>query len=226
MTKPPTVTAAALHIAWDPDPAAQAVTVGALILGLLAAVLPSWLRPLAKLRARCRMLRHRYRTLRRLYPLWRALQPATAPVAPLPTPSSAWADSLEAILAKDVDDRIHLRVIGIRDAHLALRPWQDPELAAAARRLGQAAGLDGEELEALVDAVVLAHAIHAKRHGRPPRPTPPAAPAVPPPQMLKGVPIQELVSDVTYLQRVATYYATLPTVRWLLASRARQRCSA
>ena len=67
----------------------------------------------------------------------------------------------------EVSPRLHEQVIEIRDAMLALRPWQDPQVASAAAEAERAAGLDGDELAASVEATVLAAALHAKVAGRP-----------------------------------------------------------
>ena len=52
--------------------------------------------------------------------------------------------------------RLHRAVVEIREAVLALRPYVDPELAAAARKVVHPAGLAGDEAAAAVEASVLA----------------------------------------------------------------------
>lgn len=103
----------------------------------------------------------RYRQYRRLGPLWRALyldDPAIA-LDPPAVPDILVLGRL----------RLHLyrRVIEIRDGLLALRPYRDPRVAAAARERATRAGLRGARLDAAVEAAVIAAALLAKAEGRP-----------------------------------------------------------
>jgi hypothetical protein len=92
--------------------------------------------------------------------------------------------------------RLHRAVIEIREAVLALRPYVDPELAAAARKVMHPAGLAGDETAAAVEASVLAAALRAKASG------PPAlvAGGVPGWQHMPG---PDLPSEAAWLARVA-----------------------
>lgn len=63
--------------------------------------------------------------------------------------------------------RLCQAVVEIRDATLALRPFTDPDVRAAAGDAGRAAGLTGRDFAASVEAEVLAHAIRAKRASEP-----------------------------------------------------------
>lgn len=68
-----------------------------------------------------------------------------------------------------VSFRLHQQVIQIRDAALALRPYQDPQVAAVANRAARAAGLAGGDLAAAVEASVLSAAMRARAAGHPKR---------------------------------------------------------
>ena len=68
----------------------------------------------------------------------------------------------------DAGLRLYQRVIEIREAMLALRPWRDPDVATAASVAGLA-GLAGDELAAKVEAAVLAAAVRARNAGHPVR---------------------------------------------------------
>jgi len=68
--------------------------------------------------------------------------------------------------------RLHLQVVQIRDAALALRPYRDPHVVLAATRAARAAGLAGPELAAMVEASVLSAAMRDKSTGRPVRNAP------------------------------------------------------
>jgi hypothetical protein len=63
--------------------------------------------------------------------------------------------------------RLHLMVIEIRDAGLALRPYRDPQVAVAAVAAAQAEGLTGDDLAAAAEAAVLASALRARMARRP-----------------------------------------------------------
>jgi len=95
--------------------------------------------------------------LRQLQPLRSALLGAV--------PEAARPGTVQARLA--IGPRLHQQVIEIRDAALALRPWQDARAASAAAEAGRAAGLDGDSLAASVEAAVLAAALRAKVDGHP-----------------------------------------------------------
>jgi hypothetical protein len=95
--------------------------------------------------------------LRQLQPLRSALLGAV--------PEAARPSAVHVRLA--IGPRLHQQVIEIRDAALALRPWQDARVASAAAEAGRAAGLDGDDLAASVEAAVLATALRAKVDGHP-----------------------------------------------------------
>jgi hypothetical protein len=92
--------------------------------------------------------------------------------------------------------RLHRAVVEIREAVLALRPYVDPELAAAARKVMHPAGLAGDEAAAAAEASVLAAALRARASGPPAL----AAGGVPEWQHMPG---PDLPSEAAWLVRVA-----------------------
>lgn len=141
-------------------PVELAAPVFAAVSGLLLVAgltLPAWGPRLAAVPAAVR----RYQHHRQLAPLWTALYGAVPEIALVP-PSGRpdW------LVARDLDFRLYRRVIEIRDGRLALRPYLDQRVKATALRLGRAAGLCGSELDATVEAAVLAAAIRAKHEDR------------------------------------------------------------
>ncbi|MEU8676994.1 MAB_1171c family putative transporter [Streptomyces sp. NPDC048560] len=100
--------------------------------------------------------RHAFRVLK---PLHRSVT-ARAPELVIPMKCSAGLNA-----------RLYRVMIEIRDAQWALRPWMDPALADALRRIGAEAGLSGEELAAAVEAAQMRAAIEARDLGvTPPEP--------------------------------------------------------
>jgi hypothetical protein len=59
--------------------------------------------------------------------------------------------------------RLQRRCVEIRDGQVKLRPWRDPRAANTAQELGRRAGLDGEALEAVVEAATLLAAAQLRR---------------------------------------------------------------
>jgi hypothetical protein len=146
----------------------------------------------------------RYRAHRRLYRLWRALCQAVPNIA-LEPPVAAWRETLRA---RHLTFRVQRRCTEIRDAQLALRPWLDPQAAGAAEQLGRQAGLDGEQLQAVVEAATLAVAVQAKLAGRaPPRERGAVA----------GPGGSDLDSESRWLGRVASAYLHSPVVGAVLS---------
>ena len=96
------------------------------------------------------------RWLRELGPLWAGLREA------VPEAASTARDGLWP----NAKLRLYRRVIAIRDAQLALRPYLDPAVAEAALTAARSAGLDGDDLDAAVEAAVLAAAARARTAGR------------------------------------------------------------
>ena len=139
------------------------------------------------------------RRLREMRPLWAALREAV--------PEAGCAVSGGA--RPTARSRLYRRVIEIRDAALALRPYQDPATRAAATAAAIEAGLGGDDLLATVEASFLAAGVRAKTAGRPAeRGTPgTAGPAV-----SGGV---DLVSEAAWLVKVSRAFASSPLVREL-----------
>jgi hypothetical protein len=147
----------------------------------------------------------RYRAHRRLYPLWWALCQAVPDIA-LVAPTRAWRDRFTV---RDLHFRLHRRIAEIHDAQLRLRPYRDPRVAEAATELGRQGGLDGEDLQAVVEAASLAAAMHAKAapeagtpHPRPDTVGQDHGPSV-------GA---DLASEIAWLTQVACAFTDSPLV--------------
>lgn len=140
-----------------------------------------------------------YRSHRRLRPLWSALYRANPAIA-LAAPSSR-----EALETRDLDFRLHRRVIEIRDGLLALRPRFPPEVADAARELSRREGLrDEQDVEAVALAAMIAVAV---RNGNGTRPAPAAADDA----VIPGG--AGLEDETAWLERVSTALADSPIVQ-------------
>jgi hypothetical protein len=61
--------------------------------------------------------------------------------------------------------RLHRRVIEIRDAELALRPFRDSQAISEAADAARRAGLRGDERDAVIEAVMIVTALDARRRG-------------------------------------------------------------
>jgi Family of unknown function (DUF6545) len=149
------------HLLGDQQLIVQGLTLASNLLLVVGLTMPAW-GPRVGLP---RLLRWagRYRAHRRLYPLWRDLCQAVPDRALMP-PQPRWRD---ALTMRSIGFALHRRVIEIRDTRLVLRLYLDPGVAVTASTLGRRAGLDGEDLQAAVEAASLAAAIDAKAHGRP-----------------------------------------------------------
>ncbi|MFD0658600.1 MAB_1171c family putative transporter [Thermocatellispora tengchongensis] len=97
------------------------------LLVLAGATLPTWGRLLIA-PAWLAWLRD-YRAYQALRPLWRALYAADPRIALTP----AAPVLLDLVAVRDLRFRLYRRVIEIRDGRLALMPYLDPDVAAAAR---------------------------------------------------------------------------------------------
>lgn len=165
-----------------------------LVIGL---TLPAWGPRLAAAPAAL----HRYRNYRRLTPLWTALYGVVPEIALVP-PSRRpdW------FVTRDLDFRLYRRVIEIRDGRLALRPYLDQQVTATALRFGRDAGLCGGDLDATVEAAVLAAAIRAKHEERAADTSAADAPG--------GT---DLPGELAWLVAVATAFASSPVVSAVMA---------
>ncbi|MDH6112057.1 hypothetical protein P3T36_004966 [Kitasatospora sp. MAP12-15] len=97
-----------------------------------------------------------WRTARRIRPLWASLTGAVPDVV------------LTASLGRGPRVRLHRLVIEIRDAALVLAPHAPEEVREQADRAAERAGLHGEELTAMTEALWLRAAREAKLAGRTP----------------------------------------------------------
>ncbi|MFI6305154.1 MAB_1171c family putative transporter [Amycolatopsis thailandensis] len=97
-----------------------------------------------------------YRTYRRIEPLWTALREAVPGIALDPGPG----------MPGGVEFALYRRVIEIRDGHLALRPYFDPEVPSAAEAEARKAKTPAARLPATIEAAALAAAIVASGAGR------------------------------------------------------------
>jgi len=143
----------------------------------------------------------RHRAYHQLGPLWTELYRAVPEIA-LEPPRAFGLHP-----ARDLDFWLYRRVIEIRDAWLALRPYLDDTVADVARRLGRAAGLSGAELDAVVEASVLAAALRAKERERPA--------AVSAREVPGG---SDLCGELTWLVPVASAFARSSVVRAVLTA--------
>jgi hypothetical protein len=199
------------HLLGDQPLITQALIAAAVVLIVLGSTMPAW-GPRVGLP---RLLRwaSRYRAHRRLYPLWRRLCQAVPEIALVPPPAP-WRD---ALALRNLDFDLHRRIIEIRDARLALRPYLRPQVADTAARLGRLAGLDSEELRAVVEAASLAAAVEAKAQGWP------ATGA----RTLAAPGGADLESESSWLVRVAAAYTHSPLIGAVLTSdRTEQRPAA
>ncbi|MFC0435095.1 MAB_1171c family putative transporter [Kutzneria buriramensis] len=97
-----------------------------------------------------------YRVYRKIRPLWRALYEAVPEIA-LESPGSRLGDA---------HYHLYRTVIEIRDGWRIVRQDLDPDIARRAEEQGRAAGCEGLELRAFVEARQLKAALAARRDGR------------------------------------------------------------
>ncbi|AGM08659.1 MAB_1171c family putative transporter [Amycolatopsis keratiniphila] len=97
-----------------------------------------------------------YRTYRRIEPLWAALREAVPGIALDPGPG----------MPGGVEFALYRRVIEIRDGHLALRPYFDPDLPPVAEAEARKAKVPETRVAATVEAATLAAALAASEAGR------------------------------------------------------------
>jgi len=142
----------------DPQLITQGLSAASVTLMVAGFTMPAW-GPRLGLPGLLRWV-GRYLAHRRLYPLWRTLCRAVPSVA-LEAPSAWWRDALT--LRGGMTFRLQRRCVEIRDGQVKLRPWRDPRAASTAEELGRRAGLDGEELEAVVEAATLLAAGQLRR---------------------------------------------------------------
>jgi hypothetical protein len=127
-----------------------------LVGSLVPALYPAWRRTVHRVSA--------YRAHRELHPLWSALRDLHPEIA-LDPASSDFRDRLRV---RDLDFRLYRRIIEIRDGRLALRPFLDADVARRSREDALRRGLTGNDVEAAVEAGVLAAGIENARKKRQP----------------------------------------------------------
>jgi hypothetical protein len=125
---------------------------GAVIIQLIAgATLPVRFPAAASVSRQCRMWAAWYR----LRPLWALLLEA-APDVQLPAQSGTRLSA---------SYRLHRRVIEIRDAQLALRPYRDSRAIGKAADAACSAGLPCDERDAVIEAAMIVTALEARQAG-------------------------------------------------------------
>jgi len=107
----------------------------------------------------------------RLRPLWAMLLDGAPDVRLPPQPGTRLAARY----------RLHRRVVEIRDAQLALRPFRDGRAAAEAADAALLAGLPQDERDAVVEAAMIVSAPGARRSGAAPASSPGAGHGLPEP---------------------------------------------
>lgn len=108
---------------------------------------------------------------------------------------------------RDVNIRLHRRVIEIRDGLLTLRPYVDPRVREDAQVQGRAAGLSGDDLAAVSEAATIAAAIRSKSQGEP----------VGEGDMIVAAPGgSSMLDEAAFLIRVAQAQRSSPIVRTML----------
>ncbi|MFE5864315.1 MAB_1171c family putative transporter [Streptomyces virginiae] len=187
-----------------------------------------------------------YRAYRQLYPLWRDMAyafPEIVLLAPAPRQTRWSIRTLPRLLRRQVievrDGRLALRphddaevehtardlrllrhrqVVEIRDGQLSLRPHYDGEVAETARVLGEARGLTGDDLEAVVEAAQIAAALHARAAGADQDISQPLLPHDP----AGG----DILREADWLTRVAEAYRKSPVVATVVATTQRTSAAA
>lgn len=132
----------------------------------------------------------------RLRPLWALLLVAVPDVRLPAEPGTPLSASY----------RLHRRVIEIRDAELALRPYQDRRAIGVAAAAARSAGLPRDERDAVIEAVMIVAALHALKVGAGACSGPAAERVLPEPR-------NSLESEAVRLLQVARAVRNSPIVR-------------
>jgi hypothetical protein len=132
----------------------------------------------------------------RLRPLWAMLLDGAPDVRLPPQPGTRLAARY----------RLHRRVVEIRDAQLALRPFRDGRAAAEAADAALSAGLPQNERDAVIEAAMIVSALGARRNGAVPASSPDAGHGLPEPG-------NDLESEADRLMRVSRAVRRSPIVR-------------
>lgn len=172
------------------DTVSEVLVATVTVLVIAGATLPSWAPRLAV-----------YRDVRQLSPLWRALIRRYPDLSVDPRPSRAG----ELLPVGDVPRRRNRHVIEILDARLELRRRLRPGVARLARDRADQQGLQGQDLEATVEASRIAVALHElpdsavqELHHETPAPT--------------GAGGTDLESESAWLRKVSQAFAHSPVV--------------
>jgi hypothetical protein len=148
--------AAGCHLGGETGPPAgiaPGLQAGAVILLCAGATAPAWWTAAAPLGGQLGL----WRAYWQLRPLWAALCGEVPAIRLAPVPVARWHARY----------LLHRRVIEIRDAQLALRPYAGHDAAELAEATANARGLTSAEREAAAEAVLLAAAIRARHSGAP-----------------------------------------------------------
>jgi len=132
----------------------------------------------------------------RLRPLWAMLLDSAPEVRLPPQPGTRLAARY----------RLHRRVVEIRDAQLALRPFRDGRAAAEAADAALSAGLTRDERDVIIEAAMIVSALGARRNGAAPAGSPDAGHCLPGPG-------DDLESEARRLLRVSRAVRHSPIVR-------------
>jgi hypothetical protein len=132
----------------------------------------------------------------RLRPLWAMLLDGAPDVRLSPQPGTWLAARY----------RLHRRVVEIRDAQLALRPFRNDRAAAEAADAALSAGLTPDERDAVIEASIIVSALGAQRNGATPSSSPDAGHGLPEPR-------NDLESEADRLLRVSRAVRRSPIVR-------------
>jgi hypothetical protein len=145
---------------------------------------------------RAQMLAGTWAAWFRLRPLWAMLLDGAPDVRLPPQPGTRLAARY----------RLHRRVVEIRDAQLALRPFRDGLAAAEAADAARLAGLPQNERDAVIEAAMIVSALGARRNGAVPASSPDAGHSLPEPG-------NDLESEANRLLRVSRAVRRSPIVR-------------
>ena len=138
----------------EPEIAGVAVAQGiAIILFIAGATVTAWFPALEFFSRQGRM----WGAYWRLHPLWAVLSRAAPDVQLPPQPGTRF----------NARYRLHRRVIEIRDAELALRPYWNREIAGQAADAARSARLPADRRDAVVEAAGIVTALDARTRGAP-----------------------------------------------------------
>lgn len=205
-------TIGAAFLGWgDPavfEPVVIVLFTTSILLVLLGSTLPSW---------GPRLGLHRLwewstavRARGKLRPLWLAMHAVIPEIALVPQQTAWW----QTFSPRQASLRRIRTTVEILDGYILLRPWMTAPAAATARRLAAEAGLIGDDAEAVVDAALIATALHARQNGQPPPPDHPDPDWIPLHERQRG---EHAAAQEAWLARIADAYPS-PVVHAVLQS--------